>query len=202
MPQTSPPDARHPVQTQPVTQGFTLFDTALGACGIAWSNSALTGVQLPESDALATRARMRRRFPAVREVGPETARPLFVVRAIEDIAALLRGQPNAPRDLSNIALDWTGVPPFNRRVLEMARTIAPGQTMTYGEVAARLGEPGAARAVGQALGHNPFAPVVPCHRVLAAGSASGGFSANGGVSTKLRMLMTERAVFGAPGLFD
>ena len=202
MPQTSPPDARHPVQTQPVTEGFTLFDTALGACGIAWSNSALTGVQLPESDALATRARMRRRFSEAREVGPESAPPPFVARAIKDIAALLQGEPNAPRDLSNLLLDWTGVPPFNRRVLELARTIAPGQTMTYGEVATRLGEPGAARAVGQALGHNPFAPVVPCHRVLAAGSASGGFSANGGVTTKLRMLLTERAAFGAPGLFD
>ena len=188
--------------SQPLTEGFALFDTALGTCGIAWGPAELTGVQLPEADASATRQRMRRRFPAVIELGPENPPPAFVQCAIEDIAALLRGEPNAPRDLSNIALDWTGVPPFNRRVLELARTIAPGQTMTYGEIATRLGEPGAARAVGQALGHNPFAPVVPCHRVLAAGSASGGFSANGGVSTKLRLLLTERAAFGAPGLFD
>ena len=179
-----------------------LFETALGVCGIAWGQGALTGVQLPEADAEATLARMRRRFSGVRDIGPEIAPPTFVARAIEDIVALLRGEPNAPRDLSNIALDWTGVPPFNRRVLQLARTIAPGQTMTYGEVAAGLGEPGAARAVGQALGHNPFAPVVPCHRVLAAASASGGFSASGGVSTKLRMLLIERAAFGAPGLFD
>ena len=185
-----------------LAEGFALFDTALGTCGIAWKMNALAGVQLPEGDAAATRQRMRRRFPHLRDIGPQCAPPPFVGHAIKDIAALLRGEPNAPRDLSNIALDWTGVPPFNRRVLELARTIAPGQTMTYGEVAARLGEPGAARAVGQALGHNPFAPVVPCHRVLAAGGASGGFSANGGVSTKLRMLLVERAAFGAPGLFD
>ena len=202
MPQTPSPDARHPAQTQPATEGFALFDTVLGACGIAWGQSALTGVQLPEADAAVTRARMRWRFSEVREIEPDAAPPSFVQSAIEDITALLRGDPNAPRDLSNIVLDWTGMAPFNRRVLELARTIAPGTTMTYGEVATRLGEPGAARAVGQALGHNPFAPVVPCHRVLAAGSASGGFSANGGVSTKLRMLLTERAVFGAPGLFD
>ena len=190
------------MEPQPVTEGFALFDTALGSCGIAWGLNALTGVQLPEASAQATRARMRRRFPQVDEFDSESPPPPFVARAIEDIAALLRGQPNEPRDLSNIALDWTCVPPFHRRVLELARTIAPGQTLTYGEVATRLGEPGSARAVGQALGHNPFAPVVPCHRVLAAGSGSGGFSANGGVSTKLRMLLAERAVFGAPGLFD
>ena len=186
----------------PATKGFALFDTALGSCGIAWGLNALTGVQLPEANEQATRARMRWRFPQVSELGPESAPPPFVAHAVEDIVALLRGEPNVPRDLSNIALDWTGVAPFNRRVLELARTIAPGQTLTYGEMAGRLGEPGAARAVGQALGHNPFAPVVPCHRVLAAGSASGGFSANGGVSTKLRMLLAERAAFGAPGLFD
>ena len=90
-----------------------------------------------------------------------------------------------------------------RRDYELARAIPPGRTITYGELAAKLGEPGAARAVGQALGHNPFAPVVPCHRVLAAGSRSGGFSATGGVATKLKMLATEGAQLGAnPGLFD
>lgn len=180
------------------TDGFALFDTALGACAIAWGKQGLTGVQLPEFDAAATRARMRTRFPQV----PQAVPPPDVQNAVDDIAALLRGEPHEPRDLSHILLDWRGVPPFNRRVLELARTIAPGQTLTYGDIATRLGEPGAARAVGQALGHNPFAPVVPCHRVLAAGSRSGGFSAGGGVTTKLRMLLTERAAFGAPGLFD
>ncbi|RZJ10583.1 MAG: MGMT family protein, partial [Haliea sp.] len=106
-------------------------------------------------------------------------------------------------DLSDIPLDMAGVPPFHRRVYEIARAIPPGRVLTYGEVAQRLGEPGAARAVGQALGHNPFAPVIPCHRVLAANRQGGGFSAGGGVSTKLRMLEIERAQFGAaPGLFD
>ena len=67
-----------------------------------------------------------------------------------------------------------------------------------------LGEPGAARAVGQALGANPFAPIVPCHRILAARGASGGFSAEGGARTKLRMLEIEGAPLGpdGPGLFD
>jgi methylated-DNA-[protein]-cysteine S-methyltransferase len=90
-----------------------------------------------------------------------------------------------------------GVPPFRRRVYQMARTIPPGETRSYGEIAARLGAPGSARAVGQALGRNPFPIIVPCHRVLAAGGKIGGFSANGGVGTKLRMLALERTFTGA-----
>jgi methylated-DNA-[protein]-cysteine S-methyltransferase len=108
--------------------------------------------------------------------------------------ALLRGEA---RDLSAIALDMDGLPSFQRRVYEAARAIPPGETLSYGEVAARLGAPGSARAVGQALGRNPFAIVVPCHRVLAAGGKAGGFSANGGVATKLRLLALEGARAGA-----
>ena len=95
-----------------------------------------------------------------------------------------------------------GVPPFHQRVYVRTRAIPPGRTITYGELATDIGEPGAARAVGQALGLNPFAPIVPCHRILAAASRSGGFSAPGGVDTKLKMLLIERASFGEPGLFD
>ena len=63
-------------------------------------------------------------------------------------------------------------------------------------MAKTLGEPGAARAVGQALGANPFAPIVPCHRILAAGGKPGGFSGGQGAVTKLRMLVIEGAAFG------
>jgi len=100
-------------------------------------------------------------------------------------------------DLASVVLDMSGVPPFHRRVYEMARTIAPGCTMSYGELASRLGVPGSARAVGQALGRNPFPIVVPCHRVLASSGKPGGFSASGGVGTKLRMLALEGAHAGA-----
>ncbi len=176
--------------------GFALFETALGDCGIAWGAGALQGVQLPEADAAHSRARMQRRFPGVAELPP----PPWVEQIQARVQALLQGQADS---LLDVPLDMTGVPPFHQRVYEVARAIAPGRTLTYGEVAAALGEPGAARAVGQALGHNPFAPIVPCHRVLAAGSRGGGFSATGGVDTKLRMLLNESARFGAaPGLFD
>lgn len=176
--------------------GFALFETAVGSCGIAWGETALAGVQLPEADAHSSRARMQRRFPGAAELPP----PPWVAQVQARVQALLQGQADS---LLDVPLDMTGVPAFHQRVYGMARAIAPGRTLTYGEVAAALGEPGAARAVGQALGHNPFAPIVPCHRVLAAGTRSGGFSAPGGVDTKLRMLLIEGARFGSePGLFD
>jgi methylated-DNA-[protein]-cysteine S-methyltransferase len=167
-------------------QGFALFDTAIGRCGVAWSGRGLAGVQLPESREEATRARLARRFPAARESTP----PPEVGRAVEAITALLRGEK---QDLSAVRLDLEDVPAFHRRVYEVARAIPPGATLSYGEIAVRLGAPGSARAVGQALGRNPFAIVVPCHRVLAAGGRVGGFSANGGVATKLRLLAIEDA---------
>jgi methylated-DNA-[protein]-cysteine S-methyltransferase len=180
------------------TQAYALFPTSIGHCGIAWSEFGLTGVQLPESDESATRARMSRRFPQCGEGLP----PIPVQEAISDVVALLDGAPRVPIDLSNIVLDMDGVPLFHQRVYALARRLLPGETTTYGEIARKLGDPGAARAVGQALGANPFAPIVPCHRVLAANGRAGGFSAAGGVSTKLRLLLIERARFNGPGLFD
>jgi O-6-methylguanine DNA methyltransferase len=170
--------------------GFALFETAVGRCGIAWGGRGVVGIQLPEGREQETRARMQRRFPGAREAPP----PPQVRGALEAIAALLRGEPS---DLGVVDLDMAGVPPFHQRVYRLARTIAPGATLSYGEIATRLGAPGSARAVGQALGKNPFAIVVPCHRVLAAGGRLGGFSAGGGVGTKLRLLAIERAGAGA-----
>ncbi|MGH8614465.1 MAG: methylated-DNA--[protein]-cysteine S-methyltransferase [Gammaproteobacteria bacterium] len=180
---------------------FTLFDTAIGRCGIAWGRCGVAAVQLPEARDSATRVRMLQRFPNARG----STAPPDVQRAIDSIVALLHGETS---DLSAIALDMDGVPPFHRRVYEVARTIPPGATLSYGDIAARLGTRGAARAVGQALGRNPFAIVVPCHRVLAAGGKVGGFSANGGITTKLRLLAIEGArataahgVFASDGAF-
>ena len=165
-------------------RGFLLFGTPIGACGIAWGEQGVIGVQLPESSEAALSARLRRAVPDARETAP----PPEVQRAIDAMTALLGGES---RDLSFVELDMRHVPPFNRRVYEVARTIPAGSTLTYGEIAGRLGEPGAARDVGSALGQNPFPIVVPCHRVLAANGKLGGFSAHGGVRTKLRLLSIE-----------
>jgi methylated-DNA-[protein]-cysteine S-methyltransferase len=170
------------------THGFTIFDTAIGPCGIAWNEHGIAGIQLPERSESHLRARLSRHFPGAVEV--EAAPPEDVAHAIDGIVALLAGQAS---DLSFVSLDMDGVPDFNRRVYEVARGIPAGATMSYGEIAARLGIARDARAVGQALGQNPFPIVVPCHRVVAAGGKPGGFSARGGVSTKLRLLAIEGA---------
>jgi methylated-DNA-[protein]-cysteine S-methyltransferase len=173
--------------------GFTLFDTAVGCCGIAWGPRGILALQLPEPSPGATRSRLLRLCPDAQEAEP----PETVRAAIGAVVALLDG---APRDLTGIVLDMARVPSFHRRVYEVARTIPPGATLTYGAVAARLGQPGAARAVGQALGRNPFAVIVPCHRVVAAGGRIGGFSANGGAATKKRILAIEGAGADTPTL--
>jgi len=166
---------------------YTLFPTPVGLCGLAWGAYGVAAVQLPEADEPATVGRLLRahRGAAQQRAGREQQ------RIIDDIVALLSGQP---RDLRHIRLDLTPVPPFHRRVFEVVRNIPPGQTRSYGEVAALCGERHAARAVGQAMARNPFPIIVPCHRVLAAGGRSGGFSARGGVTTKLRLLSIEGAL--------
>jgi len=171
---------------RPMSPSFCIFDTALGAGGIAWGDRGVSGVQLPEADAARVRAKLKRRFPS----GVETPPTAEIQVAIERICALLQGQAS---DLSGICLDLDFVPPFERRVYEVARTIGPGDTLTYGEIARRLGDAHLAREVGQALARNPFPIIVPCHRVLAAGGKLGGFSASGGVATKQRLLSIERA---------
>jgi methylated-DNA-[protein]-cysteine S-methyltransferase len=166
---------------------FCLFPTAIGVCAIAWSTRGVTSVWLPEQTDSQTRARVARRFPDARESTP----PPFVAHAIEGIVALLHGES---RDLTDIPLDFDdSVPEFHRRVYDVARTIKAGATMSYGEIATRVGERDAARAVGQALGRNPIPIIVPCHRVLAADGGTGGFSAPGGTATKLRLLAIEGA---------
>ncbi len=166
--------------------GYALFDTDIGRCGISWGNNGVTGLQLPERNDSETQAKLLRRSPAAQPGKP----PQKVQRAIDEIAALLRGEK---RDLSAIALDMNGVPGFHREVYQFARSIPPGSTLSYGEIADRVGRKGAARAVGQAMGRNPFPLIVPCHRVLAAGRKLGGFSANGGIATKLKLLTIEGA---------
>jgi methylated-DNA-[protein]-cysteine S-methyltransferase len=175
---------------------FTVFDTAIGSCGIAWGERGIFAVQLPMSSEDKTRKRIHQRYGGINEAAP----PAEVQDAIDGIVELLAGQPN---DLAGVALDLEGVPEFNRRVYGIARKIPPGKTLTYGDIAKRLGGVELSREVGQALGHNPCPVVVPCHRVLAAGGKPGGFSANGGVVTKLKMLAIEGAyVNHTPSLFD
>ena len=184
------------------TSAWIAFDTALGLCAVAWGDGGLTGSQLPELDSHnleALRRRMADRFPGVPQCLNLAEAPADIQALMVAVAAQLAG---GLVDLPTVRFDMHGVPPFEARVYAQALRLGPGQTMTYGELAYRLGEPSAARAVGQALGHNPFAPVVPCHRVVGAGGKMVGFSAPGGVQMKQRMLDIEtRAVGGQGDLF-
>jgi len=176
--------------------GFTLFDTPIGTCSLVWKDEVVVGLRLPEASAAATRARIKRRWPEAKEKTPP---PEDIQRIIDRVLALLAGEAV---DLSDIPLDFGAAPELHRRAYEVARSIPPGQTMTYGEIAKRLGVPNESREVGQAMGRNPIAIIMPCHRVLGADGKMGGFSADGGVATKRRILEIEgAAAVGAGPLF-
>ena len=174
---------------------WSLFPTDVGPCAIIWGPAGILGVLLPERDETETRKRLGRRYPDAIEAAP----PPVIQGVVARIAALLAGQKV---DFADAPLDLTDIPDFHRRVYEVARAIPPGETLTYGDIARQVGTVADARAVGQALGRNPWPIVVPCHRVLAASGRTGGFSAPGGVDTKLRILSIEaRHAAAPPSLF-
>jgi methylated-DNA-[protein]-cysteine S-methyltransferase len=80
---------------------------------------------------------------------------------------------------------------FEIRVLMECMKIPKGSTSTYSEIAKKIGKPKASRAVANALGKNPFAPLIPCHRVIRSDGSIGGYSARGGAAKKARMLLSE-----------
>ncbi|MES2197349.1 MAG: methylated-DNA--[protein]-cysteine S-methyltransferase [Pseudomonadota bacterium] len=178
-------------------RGYTIFDTMIGRCGIAWGHGGIVGVQLPEAREIETRRRLYQLYPEAREARP----PLNVEVAIEGIVALLRGQPV---DLSDVVLDVSGIHAFNLRVYRLAQAIPRGETRTYGEIAAGLGASGAVHSVAQALARNPFVIIVPCHRILEAGSYADRMSPHGGSISKRRLLSIEGARSGTSSktLFD
>ncbi|HEY2031008.1 MAG TPA: methylated-DNA--[protein]-cysteine S-methyltransferase [Myxococcales bacterium] len=158
-----------------------LFETRAGPLRLRWSERGLTAIEMPELTGREVRAQLLRQKA-------EPAPPPFVKEAA---AALKQHLNGSPRDLSQLTLDLSVLTPFQAKVYEAARSLPSGRTATYGEIAAKLGKPGASRAVGQALGKNPFLIAVPCHRVLGAGGSAGGFSAPGGVIAKQRLLALE-----------
>jgi methylated-DNA-[protein]-cysteine S-methyltransferase len=172
---------------------YTVFETVLGVCGIAWNDRGVTAFQLPEATKRQTEDRLAKRAAAAR--ADRIPKP---IRAV--IRKAQRHLEGDAQDFRDVAVDLDGTGPFARRVYEVARTIPAGRTTTYGELAARAGSPGGSRAVGRAMGTNPIPLIIPCHRVLAAGNRPGGFSAHGGLATKARMLEIEGATLGPPAV--
>src|ERR1700736_1062705 len=165
-------------------RGYTIFDTGLGRCGIAWGDLGIIGVQLPEAREIDTRRRLFQLYPEARELRA----PANVEMAIEGIVALLRGGTS---DLSDVTLDMTGIPAFNARVYAFASSIPRGETRTYAEVASHLRASGAVYSVAQAIARNPFMIIVPCHRVLEAGHYADKISPYGGTISKRHLLSIE-----------
>ena len=153
------------------------FTTPLGTCAIAWHDAGLTRFLLPDPE----------RPTGTAVVEP----PAWISQIIESVQRHLAGDP---QDFAQLPYDFTRVPDFVRSVLQATLGIKPGRTATYGDLAEALGlTAAAARAVGSALGTNPWPLLIPCHRVIAASGGMTGFSGPGGVGTKVRLLALEGA---------
>jgi methylated-DNA-[protein]-cysteine S-methyltransferase len=177
-------------------QHYTLFETAIGACGVAWSDRGLTRLLMLEKDAHAAERRLRARTPDAVAASP----PDHIARLIDEVRTYATG---AKVNFALAQLDLSAVPEFNAKVFAAAREVGWGQTTTYGALGRAIGAPlEMARDVGQALGRNPVPIIVPCHRVLAAGGKSGGFSAPGGVTSKARLLALEGVRLALPAKPD
>lgn len=167
-------------------RAYIIFDTAIGRCGIAWGQSGIVGVQLPEAREIETRRRLFKLYPEARETRPTPN----AEAAIEGIVALLRGETV---DFSDVTLDMGGIRVFDQRVYQITQRIPRGETLTYSEIAVRLGASGALRSVAQAVARNPFVVIVPCHRVLEAGGYTDKMSPHGGLVSKRRLRSIEGA---------
>jgi methylated-DNA-[protein]-cysteine S-methyltransferase len=163
---------------------YLVFDTPVGGCGIGWSPRGITSVSLPEADVAA----LKDRFGGHQLMTSEDDAPDFVREAVDKIR---RHLTSGDADFSGLPLDLEDLPSFHRTVYQRAIRMPPGTVMSYGELAMKCGKNGAARAVGNAMAHNPLPLIVPCHRIVAAGGRPGGFSSHGGIETKRKLLSIE-----------
>ena len=176
----------------PGHSSYGVFDTAIGDCGIAWSEHGVTHLQLPESNPAATERRLAAKAAGLHaEVFPAP-----IAQVVDDIQRYARGERV---DFSSVAVDLAGVDPFRRSVYKTIRSLGWGAIASYGDIARRIDAPDA-REVGQALSQNPIPLIIPCHRVVASDGKLGGFSAPGGRFTKEKLLMLEGFGADAPRL--
>jgi methylated-DNA-[protein]-cysteine S-methyltransferase len=177
---------------------WTLFDTAIGPCGLAWSDEGVTCLQLPEETRARTRDRLLSRAGIADGSRATKTTPSWVTQAIDLARAHLDGRPQS---FASIPLDLADVAPFATNVYRALQAVAAGSTVSYGALARTVGSPGASRAIGRAMATNPIPILIPCHRVLASEGKPGGFSAYGGVLTKERILALEGWTPPEPPLF-
>jgi methylated-DNA-[protein]-cysteine S-methyltransferase len=172
------------------------FETDLGWMAIAWGEDLLKGIVFGYASrrlaelAIARQPRLPRPHYRIVSAGQMREAPAWVRSLIEQLQLYAEGEQI---DFSNVPLDLDHLTSFGKHVVAACRRIGWGRCRTYGDLAAECGSAGAARAVGSVMAKNRFPLVVPCHRVLAAGGALGGYSAPDGLAMKRRLLAMERA---------
>jgi DNA-3-methyladenine glycosylase II len=170
---------------------YSLFETPLGTCAIAWNERGVIAFQLPEATKKQTEERIAKRASAIKSA----VVPKRIATIIKQAQKHFGGEA---QNFQDVAVDLDGTTEFSKQVYDICQSIPAGKTMTYGEIAKAMNRPAASRAVGRAMGMNPIPLIIPCHRVLASGNKPGGFSAFGGFATKLKMLNLEGAALGSP----
>lgn len=165
---------------------FRIVPTMRGFAALVGSARGLRRTLLPLPSEQQTRRAVRRAFPQAQED------PRFMPALAQHLADYFAGRVV---EFFGVPLDWSGYTDFQIAVWQACSRIPYGQTCTYGVLAGQVGRAGAARAVGTALGRNPFPPIVPCHRVVCNDGTLGGYSGPGGTESKRRLLdMEARAV--------
>jgi len=171
---------------------WTTFSTSAGTCGVSWNAQGITSFYLPEASGKRMEGRLKKMTHNSRA---SSAPPAWVKDLIKKVRAHLKGHA---QDFTSMPLHFDGVSGFLLSVYRAVQKIPSGTVVTYGELAARVGNPNAARAIGGALGKNPIPLIVPCHRVIASSGKLGGFSAPGGVETKAALLELEGVILTRP----
>jgi methylated-DNA-[protein]-cysteine S-methyltransferase len=164
---------------------FEIVTTAFGPAAVVGGTDGVAGVVLPGLDRRGLAREVRRRWPGAKEDGRGLRLAAGALRRYFE-SGRLTGRP--------VKLDLSGVGEFRAGVYEALREIPPGETVTYAELARRVGRPGAHRSVGTALSRNPVPVFVPCHRVVRTDGGMGGFTAEGGIELKRKMLELEGAI--------
>lgn len=157
---------------------ITSFPTAFGSCRLRWEDHRITGFRLPTAEPEG-------------ETVTDDPPPPWVQAIIARVQAHLAGQP---QDFADLPYAFDQVAAFPQQVYRATLQVKSGQTRSYGDIALALGQPPAvSRAVGTALGANPWPLLIPCHRIVASDGKMTGFSGPGGIKTKLRLLALEGA---------
>jgi len=166
--------------------------TTLGGMAVGVAEGAVAALAFGHKTAAAAERDVRRQMRELPEPVKRTNGDIAADEVLELLSSYAAGE----------AVNFSKVPvyayprtDFQHRVIAACRAIPRGKTLTYGQLAAKVGNPGAARAVGSVMSSNPLPLVIPCHRVLAAGGGLGGYSARQGLAMKRRLLEMEGAEF-------